>query len=418
MGRVTTVPRIDLSVFPDSPYAAQLQRGSTSLRFQPPLEAEYLRSLLLHSRTLIRVACVFAAILAVARGDWNRLFLVDAFSVAAISIVLAAMAWGPDFERVYPRWAHLLLPLRNAIVSAQIAWAAAQGHVEMLMVLPISVIGPFFFLGLRFRAAVACCVVTVASFVASAVCFDLSQPVALRAYAFLVVGVSACLVAALHIEKSGRTSFLEGRLVAELAQRDALTGSKNRRALDEHLSYLWQRAVEHNHCLAILLIDIDHFKAYNDGYGHQAGDQALRRVAEAVQRFVRGPLDILARYGGEEFAAILYNVDGHRASDIADLMRGAVGELAIGHSASQTSGRVTISVGVAAVEPTADRTARGALQLADQALYEAKVGGRNRVELMDHTAHSHSVTGVFAVSPVASLAVPGNLTSSRRKTRR
>jgi diguanylate cyclase (GGDEF)-like protein len=127
---------------------------------------------------------------------------------------------------------------------------------------------------------------------------------------------------------------------------------------------------------------------------------------------------MLARYGGEEFAVILYSVESNRACDIADLIRGAVGELAIKHGGAPIAGLVTISVGVAAVEPTTDRTPRGALQLADQALYEAKVGGRNRVELMDHTAHSHMETGVFAVSPANSAAIAVNLTSSRRKTRR
>jgi diguanylate cyclase (GGDEF)-like protein len=288
----------------------------------------------------------------------------------------------------------------------------------MLMVLPIMVIGPLFFLGLRFRAAIACVGVTAAAYVCAAIYFELPRLIAMRSFAFLFVGVLACLIAALHLEISARRSFLEGRLIAELAQRDALTGTKNRRALDEHLTYLWQRAIEHEEPLAVLLIDIDHFKAYNDLYGHQAGDQTLRRVAQAVQRFVRGPLDMLARYGGEEFAVILYSVESNRACDIADLIRGAVGELAIKHGGAPIAGLVTISVGVAAVEPTTDRTPRGALQLADQALYEAKVGGRNRVELMDHTAHSHMETGVFAVSPANSAAIAVNLTSSRRKTRR
>jgi diguanylate cyclase (GGDEF)-like protein len=422
---VITVPRLDLEVFPDSPYAAELQQGRPKLRFQPPLEADYLQSMLLHSRTLVRVTCVFAAVLTILRGaeqflagGWSRIFVVDIMAVALISLILAWMAWSFRFERSYPLWAPVLLPLRNAIVAAQISWAAAHGHVEMLMVLPIMVIGPLFFLGLRFRAAIACVAVTSVAYVTAATCFELPQLIALRSFAFLLVGVLACIIAALHLERSARRSFLEGRLIAELAQRDALTGTKNRRALDEHLTRLWQRAIEREVPLAVLLIDIDHFKAYNDLYGHQAGDQTLRRVAQAVQRFVRGPLDILARYGGEEFAVILYDVESNRACDIADLIRGAVGEMAIKHGGAPIAGLVTISIGVAAIEPTPDRTPRGALQLADQALYEAKVGGRNRVEMMDHTAHSQMETGVFAVSSANSAAFPVNLTSSRKKIRR
>jgi len=422
---VITVPRLDLDVFPDSPYAAELQQGRPKLRFQPALEADYLRSMLLHSRALVRVTCVFAAVLTILRGieqsvsgDWSRIFVVDIIAVAVISLVLAWVAWSSHFERLYPLCAPILLPLRNTIVAAQISWAAANGHVEMLMVLPIMVIGPLYFLGLRFRAAIACVVVTGAAYVWAATYFELPRLIAMRSFAFLLVGVLACLIAALHLELSARRSFLEGRLIAELAQRDALTGTKNRRALDEHLTYLWQRAIQQEAPLAVLLIDIDHFKPYNDLYGHQAGDQTLRRVAQAVQRFVRGPLDMLARYGGEEFAVILYDVDGNRACDIADLIRGAVAEMAIKHDGAPIAGHVTISVGVAAVEPTPDRTPRGALQLADQALYEAKVGGRNRVELMDRTAHSRMETGIFAVSPANSAAIAVNLTSSRRKIRR
>src|SRR5262249_44184418 len=144
---VITVPRLDLDVFPDSPYAAELQQGRPRLRYQPGLEADYLRSMLLHSRTLVRVTCVFAAVLTMLRGaeqfvagGWSRIFAVDILAVAVISLVLAWMAWSSLFERIYPLWAPVLLPLRNAIVAAQISWAAANGHVEMLMVLPIMVI--------------------------------------------------------------------------------------------------------------------------------------------------------------------------------------------------------------------------------------------------------------------------------------
>jgi diguanylate cyclase (GGDEF)-like protein len=236
----------------------------------------------------------------------------------------------------------------------------------------------------------------VTCFIISASCFDLALPIALRADAFLIMGMIACTIAGRHVEKWSRTAFLESHLVEELAQHDALTGTKNRRVFDEYLVRLWQQALDDRRALAILLIDVDHFKAYNDRYGHQAGDQVLRRVAQAAQRLVRRPLDVLTRYGGEEFAAILYDVDGNQAQDIAERIRRAVGELAIEHRGSRTSKGLTISVGVAVVEPTFERNPRGALQLADQALYEAKVRGRNRVELMDEAQHRMLVTGVFA----------------------
>jgi diguanylate cyclase (GGDEF)-like protein len=402
---MVTEPRLNLRAFPDSPYAAELQRGFPNLRFSPALEAEYVRASLAHSRTLIRVACALAALLAILRAaeqavesPWNRIFLIDCGLVICASIMLASIAWSPRFERSYLRWAGIVVPVRNSVVAAHLAAAAAHGQVEMLMVLPILLIGPFFFLGLRFRTALFSAVLTAASFIASVIFFELAIPTALRSCAFLLMGAAACAIAARHLEKWSRTSFLESHLIADLAQHDALTGTKNRRVFDEYLTRLWQQAVTDCRAIAILLIDIDHFKRYNDRYGHQAGDQTLRRVAQTVQRFVRRPLDVLARYGGEEFAAILYDVKEQQAKDIAERIRRAVGELAIEHRGSRTSAGVTISVGVALIEPTLERNPRGALQLADQALYEAKVKGRNRVELMDDADHRMLVTGVFEMN--------------------
>jgi len=105
---------------------------------------------------------------------------------------------------------------------------------------------------------------------------------------------------------------------------------------------------------------------------------------------------VLARYGGEEFALVSYDIDSSQAEILAEQMRIAVGALAIKHEGSAAGGSVTISIGVAVVQPSSERRARGALQLADQALYEAKVRGRNRVELLDDVAHRLLVTGVFA----------------------
>jgi diguanylate cyclase (GGDEF)-like protein len=239
---------------------------------------------------------------------------------------------------------------------------------------------------------------TVAAYVVAATWLHLPPLLALHSYVLLAGGVAACVIAILHLERISRQSFLEGRIIAELAQRDPLTGTRNRRVFDEHLELLWQQAVVNGRALALLLIDIDHFKAYNDFYGHQAGDLALRQVAQTIQKLIHRPLDILTRYGGEEFAVILYDVDDEQAGSIADRIRTVVGELNIEHRASGPFSRVTISVGVAALQPTADRSPSGALQLADQALYEAKRQGRNRVEFMGELQHDMLETGVFAMS--------------------
>lgn len=400
--------RPNLSAFPDSHYAAELQRGSPNRCFSPQLEAEYVRAHLLENRTLIRVACVLAALLAALRGveqaiggSWNPTLLMHVGLVLSASIALASIAWSPAFERLYLPLAQIIVPIRNSIAAIPIAAAAAHGQLELLMILPLMVLGPFFFLGLRFREGLLSVVLTVASFIISAIVFGLALPVTLRSCTLLLMIAVACAIAARYLEKWSRTSFLESHLIAELAQHDPLTGTKNRRVFDEHLARLWQQAIEDGRAIAILLIDIDHFKAYNDRYGHQAGDQTLRRVAHTLQASVCRPLDVLARYGGEEFVVILYDVDRHLAEDTADRMRRAVSGLAIEHRGSRISAVVTISMGVAVVAPTAERKPRGALQLADEALYKAKVKGRDRIELMDEAEYKLLVTGVFSKSSFA-----------------
>jgi diguanylate cyclase (GGDEF)-like protein len=401
---VIRTPKPDLSTCTDSPYALELRRDSPKLRFAPELESEYLRSRLLDSQTLIRMACIAAIGLTVVRGFeqgyeglWSTALCILIGFIVASSVLLAMLTWSSRFERLYPKWARIVVPARNSLVAIQVAAAAARGQPEMLILLPITFIGPFFFLGLPLRTSIVCCLITSASYMIFAQVFALPTALAWRSDVLLLAGAIVCIVALWNLEKISRRSFLEGRLIAELAQRDALTGARNRRVFDEHLQQVWQHAIDTSRPMALLLIDIDHFKAYNDHYGHQAGDLTLRRVAEAVQKFVCRPLDILTRYGGEEFAAILYDVDSNQAGEIAERMRQAVADMAIEHRASRSSTGVTISVGVAAIQPTRERTAGGAVQLADQALYEAKVQGRNRVELMDNTHHSLLVTGVFRV---------------------
>jgi diguanylate cyclase (GGDEF)-like protein len=218
----------------------------------------------------------------------------------------------------------------------------------------------------------------------------------LRSGAFALLALATFAIAAQQLEKRSRRAFLESHLVAELAQHDVLTWTKNRRILDEYLPRLWRQAAEDGRALAILLIDVDHFKLYNDRYGHQAGDAALRKVAQSIQSLVRRPLDLVARYGGEEFAAILYDTDGTRASSTAERIRKSVEDLAIEHKGSRMRPVLTISIGVAVIEPDVRRSPGGALQLADEALYRAKSRGRNRLEIMDDAQYRLLVTGVFS----------------------
>lgn len=387
--------------------AVSSQLPATNRGFSAEMKSEYARTRLLGSRMLIRAACTLGAIIVTLRvteqilaGRWIQGIPLEVVVIAAASLLLAALAWSRAFERHYIPVAQMVVPVRNLLGASAVTAAAAQGQAELLMILPLMIIGPFFFLGLGLRAAIVCVFLTVASFAASAAAFELAPSNALRAGGLMLIAAIACVVAALRLEEWARTAFLESHLAVSRAEHDALTGLSNRRVFDEQLERFWQLATDSRVSLAIVLMDVDHFKAYNDVYGHQAGDLALQRVAQTLRALVPGPEDVLARYGGEEFALIMYDVDGAEMEDTAARMRRAISDLGIVHRESQVR-RVTISAGVAVVRPSAERGSKGALQLADEALYEAKVRGRNRVAVLDHAAHELLVTGVFSSASFA-----------------
>jgi diguanylate cyclase (GGDEF)-like protein len=163
-----------------------------------------------------------------------------------------------------------------------------------------------------------------------------------------------------------------------LSVTDALTGLANRRRMDEVLQNEWRRAARTNGPLAVVMIDIDHFKLYNDHYGHAGGDECLRRVAGVMTGQVRDTTDLVARYGGEEFAVILPGSDNAGAVQIAERIRAAVEALNEPHDMAQR-GFVTVSVGVAAATTTEQGTAQALMAAADARLYQAKHNGRNQV---------------------------------------
>jgi diguanylate cyclase (GGDEF)-like protein len=165
-----------------------------------------------------------------------------------------------------------------------------------------------------------------------------------------------------------------------LSQLDALTGIANRRAFDDALAHEWRRCGRAGSPLALVMIDIDCFKAYNDHYGHQKGDRCLRAIARALHEEVKRAGDFVARYGGEEFALLLPGLDAERAAAFAEAARARIEALARPHPTSPVAPVVTISAGVASRVPRKNASPRALLEAADRALYAAKGGGRNRVE--------------------------------------
>ena len=184
----------------------------------------------------------------------------------------------------------------------------------------------------------------------------------------------------------------------QLSSTDALTGVANRRTLDETLLRECKRSQRSRSAIAVLMVDVDHFKRFNDTYGHGAGDEALVQVARAMQRATNRPADLVARYGGEEFTLVLPDTDGDGAMDVAATLMANVAQLKIPHSAS-ASGFLTVSIGIGSFDQASNHwnqaradlreaasttppvCATALLSIADQALYAAKQAGRARAVL-------------------------------------
>ena len=166
-----------------------------------------------------------------------------------------------------------------------------------------------------------------------------------------------------------------------LSNTDGLLGIANRRYFDARLAVEWSRAVREQQAVSLLMIDVDHFKHYNDTYGHQAGDACLQSIAQAALSAVKRPTDLLARYGGEELMVLLPSTALNGAKRMAQSIRKAIADRHIPHADSPVSGEaeVTVSIGIATMTPDEATGPAALVAAADQALYAAKDGGRNRV---------------------------------------
>ncbi|MBF0345340.1 MAG: GGDEF domain-containing protein [Nitrospirae bacterium] len=164
-----------------------------------------------------------------------------------------------------------------------------------------------------------------------------------------------------------------------LCKIDQLTGIANRRCFEDTYNVQWKRSVRNRTQLALIVIDIDYFKQYNDTYGHSKGDICLQKVAQAIQQTLKRPDDFLARYGGEEFVVVLPTTDENGALLIAESIRDSIEALSIPHRMSKVSNHLTISMGVCVMTASLVDYKDVHFQRADEALYQAKNEGRNRV---------------------------------------
>jgi len=190
--------------------------------------------------------------------------------------------------------------------------------------------------------------------------------------------------AKIELEKTNQKLAKANRELEKLTFIDGLTGVSNRRHFDQVLDNEWRRALRNQNPLSLIMIDIDHFKRYNDHYGHQEGDECLKKVAKTLSRMAKRPGDLVARYGGEEFAIILSDTISKSALKLAEETKEAVLSLKIPHSTSQVCENVTVSLGLTSLTPDSDLSPQNLIKAADRALYKAKNEGRNQVQIFDN----------------------------------
>lgn len=297
-----------------------------------------------------------------------------------------------------PALREILMTAVATIAGLGIAWIASlsrhpnAAHYQAgitLIILFVNIV-----LSLRFRSALVSSVTMTVVYA-----FMLIQnPILLNEvrftnWLFCVSTVVISLVANFRMDQDQRRAYLARsreqarneelshavELLAKLSAEDALTQIANRREFERRLGIEWSRARRDRQPLALIMVDVDCFKNYNDHYGHPAGDACLQQIANALRKIPHRPADLVARFGGEEFAVLLPATSAEDAAAVAEHMRQAVLDLQIPHATSRVSPGVTASFGVAAIQPSLHEDLSELVAAADTALYDAKEHGRNRV---------------------------------------
>jgi diguanylate cyclase (GGDEF)-like protein len=389
----------------------QLEAGFPWLTFEDDLEREFRREQARLRLPQIRFNLYLGAVLVVAFASLSRLVLgpgpYTLLGVVQFGLLLPIFAGGivitylPNGRQLYPRLAPLFAPIVGLTIIA-VELKAAQAGVQMVFAtVLLTSVYLYYLMGLLFYEALRANAIMWCAYLAFGIVGGIPETEIIYNSVVLLLGNVVGATAAFGLEMEIRTHFLERRMLSETAARDGLTGIYNRRRFDEHLETLWMQAQREGATMALLLVDIDFFKRFNDLHGHQAGDECLRAVAAALARAARRPLDLVARYGGEEFAILLYDPSRQYLHDVSSRIHANVAALRIAHGDSSVAPLLTVSAGIAYVAPTLERSTQGFVQLADEALYQAKRDGRN-TSVFNEAAYETLKTGAFRAARQAS----------------
>ena len=388
----------------------ETQRAVARLRFRPELETPFREYYLERNLPRARWAtAIYLALVAVvtainmqgsmaplAESILHPIYLLRlGIACPALVLILAATVI-PVLQRHYQWITSVSVVLTSMSVMSISALAAAAGTPNFQMGDVLVVVYATMFLGLLARYVLAVAGALILGFILIGSYLGVPTEVLTFAGSVMFATTLMCVLSALRVERLMRVDFVETQLLNDFAERDGLSGLYNRRMFDSLANRLWLQAQRNEDVIQIVLVDIDNFKAYNDRYGHQAGDACIRQVAAIIARTARRPFDFCARYGGEEFALVLYAPSLQDPSQAPEQIRREVVALAIPHASGGPTKTLTVSVGSATAAPGTRRSLAGLIQTADEALYRAKQLGRNRAIHVD-SDHSETPTGSFKV---------------------
>ncbi|GFO65277.1 diguanylate cyclase [Geomonas paludis] len=377
--------------------------GLKSVRFPQPLESafdEYYRDKTLkHVRVALLTGFILYAVFGLVDGlllpaDRAHMWFIRYAVVCPTVLVGLAYTYCPPLRRFMQPVVSLVMLVGSLGIVSMVYYDPTPTKNYYYSGLLLLIMGAFTFVSLRLRYAVCWAVATTLAYEAVAIYVNHTDLTILIQNSFSII--ATIIIGAFSnslMENYLRRDFLNTNLLEHenrqlqnatlelrrLSISDPLTGLGNRRHFEVMLDQEWQRAVRSESPIALIFLDIDFFKNFNDNYGHQAGDNCLKLVAQELGRFARRPGDTAARYGGEEFVLLLSGIGLADAATIAKACRNAVEALGIPHSHSPVAGVVTVSAGVAAMIPDLDADRQQLVEAADRALYRAKLKGRNTV---------------------------------------
>jgi len=384
--RVTTTSTVSEILQEDrSLYSTQFALGFRSLTFIPELETEFRLHYLENNPGQLKRVLPIALVLTLLFTLTDHLRLppevVEQITTPRLvqlgALILLAIPVYRGIERLLEPSVILTLMVYGVTTPIILCIINISGEFSPISAQLIILAFCYFLSGLRFFHAMFAGL----AYPSSQLLFSQPLPnLAFNCYMILAFNLLG-LFGAYFLEYTARENYLSRQLLSELALFDSLTGLLNRRAFALDLEKVCRQAKRDKVDLAVSMVDVDHFKEFNDYFGHVQGDHCLRKIASALQESIKRPLDKVGRYGGEEFILLWYDCPRESARKLGETARVAVDELAIPHGPGSTQRSVTISVGIACSADSDVTDSSLLIRAADRALYHAKAEGRNKVVL-------------------------------------